>query len=244
MKLFFIVLVTLLFGLPLYAQIQIPQVENANFEQKKEGSIKVDLYSDAIVPDGDCPSTITYAGKTYNTVKIGEHCWLKDNLDIGTMIESNDEEDNQTDNGTIEKYCYDNDHNNCEKYGGLYQWNEAMQYITTEGTKGICPVGWHIPTRSEFEELEDYVGDEAKRLLAEGETDEATNETGFSALLGGNRYNVNGNFDFLGNFANFWSSSELNTKDAYYLTLTNYASDVGLSKYNKGDGFSVRCIKD
>ncbi|MFA4924869.1 MAG: FISUMP domain-containing protein, partial [Ignavibacteriaceae bacterium] len=90
-------------------------------------------------------STVTYSGKVYHAVKIGSQTWLKENLDVGTMIQGTA---NPSDNGTIEKYCYNNDTANCNKYGGLYQWNEAMQYIKTEKAKGICPTGWHIPTKA------------------------------------------------------------------------------------------------
>ena len=62
---------------------------------------------------------------------------------MGTMINGIS---NQTNNDTLEKYCYNDDTANCSIYGGLYQWNEAMQYVTTSGAQGICPTGWHIPT--------------------------------------------------------------------------------------------------
>ncbi|HSL89900.1 MAG TPA: hypothetical protein VK870_11395 [Ignavibacteriaceae bacterium] len=60
--------------------------------------------------DRFCPGTptVTYAGKTYNTVQIGNQCWLKENLDVGNMIIGSL---NQFDNGIIEKYCYNNDSN-------------------------------------------------------------------------------------------------------------------------------------
>lgn len=100
-----------------------------------------------------CPGTptVTYEGKTYNTVQIGTQCWLKENLDVGAMINGSI---NQTDNGIIEKYCYDNDPANCEIYGGLYHWDEIMEYNIQEGAKGICPNGWHIPTDDEWKILE------------------------------------------------------------------------------------------
>jgi len=69
--------------------------------------------------------TIIYEGKTYNSVQLGAQCWLKENLDVGIMILSNQ---NASDNGIIEKYCFNNDPNNCNIYGGLYKWNEAMAY--------------------------------------------------------------------------------------------------------------------
>ena len=84
-----------------------------------------------------CPGipTLKYEGKTYHTIQIGSQCWLKENLNIGVMIDS---AKNQTNNGVIEKYCYRNDPANCSKYGGLYQWNEALQYASgTSKIKGI-----------------------------------------------------------------------------------------------------------
>ena len=54
-----------------------------------------------------CPGTptVTYAGQVYNTIQIFSQCWLKENLNVGTMV-PNDQE--TTDNGIIEKYCYNN----------------------------------------------------------------------------------------------------------------------------------------
>ncbi len=195
-----------------------------------------------------CPGTetVTYGGQTYNTVQIGDQCWFKENLNIGTMIESNAGGYLQTDNGVIEKYCYYNDENNCTKYGGLYEWTEAMQYITTEGTQGICPNGWHIPTRAEFKTLESYVNDEAVKLIDAGENMSGyipTNETGFSALIAGWRW-VDGYFYDLGQRTYFWSSTEYDNNYAYYMRLLYNYSDVYMYNDNGLLGFSVRCLKD
>jgi len=192
-----------------------------------------------------CPGTptITYAGKTYNTVQIGTQCWLKENLDVGTMIQGSA---NPNNNGTIEKYCYDNSPANCTTYGGLYQWNEAMQYVTTAGTKGICPTGWHIPTKAEFETLKVSVGNDGNKLKGEGQgtgSGVGTNTSGFSALLAGFRYS-NGPFDGLGYNTTFWSSSEYSAADAYYLTLWNVGSNIYVYDGYKDYGFSVRCLED
>ena len=110
-----------------------------------------------------CPGTptVTYLGKIYNTVQIGNQCWLKENLDVGTMISGSKRQNN---NDTIEKYCYNNNPAMCDTFGGLYQWNEAMQYTTTPGTKGICPSGWHIPTYSAFQTLSTSVGGDGNAL--------------------------------------------------------------------------------
>jgi len=187
--------------------------------------------------------TVTYAGKTYNTVTIGNQVWLKENLDVGTMIQGNQ---NTSNNGIIEKYCYNNDPNYCNTYGGLYQWDEAMQYTTSAGTQGICPSGWHIPTNAEFQTLAVNVGNDGNVLKAIGQgtgSGVGTNTSGFSALLAGYRNNY-GDFNFLGKYAHFWGSPEYNAASAYSLSLYHSDSYINFYYVSKGLGFSVRCLKD
>ena len=198
--------------------------------------------------DRFCPGipTVTYAGKTYNTVLIGSQCWIKENLDVGTMINSTSGGFLQTNNGIIEKYCYDNNAANCEIYGGLYEWPEAMQYNTTPGAQGICPPGWHLPTLAEFQTLSSTVGGDGNALKAIGQGSgggAGTNTSGFAALLAGGRTG-SGNFGGLGNSTNFWSSTEYSSASAYGLYLYDYDSSIGLNGLNKAYGFSVRCLKD
>jgi uncharacterized protein (TIGR02145 family) len=96
------------------------------------------------------------AGQTYSTVQIGGQCWMAENINIGTMLAAGTTEPNTTDN-VIEKWCYNNDANNCNLYGGLYNWNEAMRGSQVAGARGICPSGWHIPTDAEYNQLEKTV---------------------------------------------------------------------------------------
>ena len=127
------------------------------------------------VSAGVCESdTVTdIEGNAYNTVEIGNQCWMQENLNVGTPIGSFESDGTtlnpQTDNATIEKYCYGySTHGdagqlatgeaNCDTYGGLYQWDEMMQYETQEGTQGICPAGWHIPSDDEWKTLEMHLG--------------------------------------------------------------------------------------
>ncbi len=181
---------------------------------------------------GPCPGTptVSYAGKTYNTVQIGDQCWLKENL--------NYEVNNS--------WCYDNNSADCETYGRLYTWNAAMNGSTTPGTRGICPPGWHIPTRAEFETLASAVGNNGNALKAIGQGTgggAGTNTSGFSALLAGAR-NSNGNFIHLGGDTYFWSSTEISSTNAYSMNLFNSNSTIYLYNYNKDYGFSVRCLQD
>lgn len=187
-------------------------------------------------------SKVSYGGKDYNTVLIGSQCWLKENLDVGAMINGYT---NSTNDSTIEKYCYGNAPSSCNTYGGLYQWNEAMQYSTTPGTQGICPPGWHLPTLAEFQTLSSSVGGDGNALKAIGQGTgggAGTNTSGFSALLAGIRSN-SGSFGGLGSFTRFWSSTESAT-NAYRLDLVNSGSTVTFASDAKDFGFSVRCIRD
>ncbi len=113
-------------------------------------NIQVGIFISQNKSNKTTPLTVTYEGKTYNTVKIGTQIWLKENLNLGKRIESYQEPRN---NYVIEKYCYGDNESNCDKYGALYSWDEAMQYIKKDGAKGICPPGWHIPTLEEFKTL-------------------------------------------------------------------------------------------
>lgn len=114
----------------------------------------------------NCGQKITDVdGNQYDTVQIGGQCWMKQNLNVGTMITGSS---GQTNDALIEKYCYGNVVSNCTTYGALYQWQEAMALpgscisancstqIQTPYHKGLCPTGWHIPTDAEFNILEQY----------------------------------------------------------------------------------------
>lgn len=192
-------------------------------------------------------SKVKYGGKDYNTVLIGNQCWLKENLDIGTMINGNQTPD-PTPGGTIEKYCHNNNLANCSTYGGLYQWNEAMQYITTEGAKGICPAGWHIPSSAEYQTLINFVNNDGNALKREDQgsgAGQGTNTSGFSALLAGYRFHTGSSFGGLNGYGYIWSSTEASATNAryFYLNGDNNNTNIAGSEY-KSFGFSLRCIRD
>lgn len=192
--------------------------------------------------------TVDYGGKTYNTVQIGEQCWLKENLNIGTRIDGIQDQHN---NGIIEKYCFNNLESNCDVYGGLYQWNEMMQYVSDEGTQGICPAGWHIPTGEEYSVLEVYLGFEhAGGMMKESGYSHwrapnvsATNESGFTGLPGSGR--GQGIFwDLLSYRGMFWTSSTFNDTLKIMRFLESGYGSLWSDVYKPSVGLSVRCLKD
>lgn len=200
------------------------------------------------ISSGDETATVTYEGKVYHTVKIGNQTWLKENLDVGTMIQGTA---NPSNNGVIEKYCYGNDTANCTKYGGLYQWNEAMAYDTTNGAKGICPTGWHVPTKAEFDTLATAVRNNSNSLKAIGQgtgSGAGTDSSGFSVLLAGYYVN-NANFNDMEFYGYFWSSTVENDTSysneySYNMFMNNYNSSLNSYITRKLYSFSVRCLKN
>ena len=194
----------------------------------------------------------------YKVVRIGTQTWMAENLNEGSRIQS---AINQTNNGFIEKYCYNNDESNCKIYGGLYQWQEIMQYTSPDagiiGTnQGICPVGWHIPTESEWLTLIDYLGGEAVaggKMKKAGTTvwlnpnNGATNESGFSALPGG--YRASDGSDTFYNFGlqgYWWSSTQSQDSFVNYYNWNLSYDSPNVNKYenDRNSGFSVRCVKN
>ncbi|MCX6268182.1 MAG: hypothetical protein NTW16_12615 [Bacteroidetes bacterium] len=200
-------------------------------------------------------------GKIYNTVLIGNQLWMAQNLDIGTKISGIT---GQTDNSIIEKYCYNNIDENCNIYGGLYQWGEIVQYLNgasntaswnpvpTSNVVGICPAGWHIPSYDEMTVLITFLGGES---AAGGKMKEtglghwaspntgATNTSGLAMLGGGDRTNA-GSFESLNISGNFWSASEFSPTYVVYRYLIYSSASIYPGNYYKTMGFSLRCVKD
>ncbi len=208
-----------------------------------------------------CGDTLTDTrdGQQYPTVQIGTQCWMAKNLNIGTRVNGSND---QVNNGITEKYCYNDDVNHCSIYGGLYQWDEMMNYSTTPGIQGICPTGWHIPTDVEWCTVTTFLDptvdcnawggsgtDAGGKMKATGfdhwysPNTGATNSSGFTALAAGNRYNYGG-FDNLMNSAIFWSSSEYLSSDGIGRRMDYDYAAVIRDDYGKGHGFSVRCLSD
>jgi uncharacterized protein (TIGR02145 family) len=207
-----------------------------------------------------CGQAVSYAGESYPTVQIGTQCWFAKNLNVGTMIQGAND---QTNNSTLEKYCYNNDTANCTTYGGLYQWAEAVQYQNGAGistspnpaftgnVRGICPTGWHLPSDAEWGTLETFLGGSSVAGGALKSTSGlwispntgATNSSGFSALPGGFR-NAVGTFYDIGLFTFFWSSSEFSSTNAFLSYLSYNRSNINRGFTNKYIGYSARCTQD
>jgi uncharacterized protein (TIGR02145 family) len=170
-------------------------------------------------------------GKVYKTIKIGTQTWMAENLQYKTS-------------GGI--WEYDLDDSIAKIYGRLYNWNTA---------KSVCPTGWHLPGDDEWTTLINYLGGDkvASGKLKEAGTahwkapnTNATNESGFTALPGGYRFNYRFDvtFESLGSVCYFWSSTRSDASSAWSRRLSNIGIDCGRGGDGEQHGFSVRCLKD
>lgn len=188
-------------------------------------------------------------GQTYKTVTIGSQTWMAENLNYETS----------------NSYCYNDSASYCIKYGRFYTWAAAMDSVGTWSTngkgcgytktcsptypvRGVCPEGWHLPDSTEWATLFTAVGGQStagkvlKSTSGWNSSGNGTDAFAFSALPAGHR-NFKVYYNYEGNIANFWSSTE-NGYNAYFMGLNCHRDDADL-KYNyKLDGFSVRCLKD
>ncbi len=193
-------------------------------------SLSLIFFSAFAQPAGD---PVFFEGEIYPTIIIGNQCWMTKNLNVGTIIPGNTDPQN---NGVFEKLCYNDDVANCDVYGGLYRWNELMQYQTTPGSQGICPVGWHIPTDTDWSLLvNNYPLNNSNVPLISG------GSSGFDALLGGYGNN-NGGFYYLNSYGVYFSSNTISVY-AYRRTFSATGA-VERAFSSKTDAYSVRCMRN
>lgn len=215
----------------------------------------------SVISGGEpCPGTPTVIdadGNVYNTVLIGDQCWMKENLKKGTFIFGSEISE---DNSIVEKYCYNDDAANCDDYGALYQWEELMNYNETESSQGICPVGWHVPSDTEWKQLELYLGISADEINNTGlrgtnegdmlkstsewfEEGNGNNSTGYTALASGWR-DASGNFNGITEGAFFWTSTKEGEAQAWHHSVGYYSGGIKRLADYKATAISVRCVKD
>ena len=185
-------------------------------------------------------------GQTYKTVTIGTQTWMAENLNY------------ETDSS----FCYNNEESNCAKYGRLYRWPAAVGKLESEcgygytcslpsgNIQGVCPNGWHLPSKAEWETLfnaaggSSTAGTKLKSTSGWNHSGDGSDAFGFSALPAGNRGD-NGIYGSEGDDAFFWSSTEYGNSSAYNMYLFYGRDDVYLCyESSKRVGYSVRCLQD
>lgn len=230
---------------------------------KANKSVKINVLPKPVVAnDVIFNPTLTYGtmtdqnGNVYKTITIGSQVWMAENL-RATSYRNGTPINNITANGTwptqtssaYSTYNNTSDPSKIKIYGNLYNW-----FAVTD-TRNIAPVGWHVPTESEWKTLTTFLGGET---VAGGKLKEigithwdtpntgADNASGFTALPGGSRSGSTGAFANLGHDGNYWSrtANPANTKYAYYLSLVGYEGSAQIGIFLKPTGLSVRLVKD
>jgi uncharacterized protein (TIGR02145 family) len=197
-------------------------------------------------------TVIDVESNVYNTITIGTQTWMAENMKttrysngdlIGTT--ANLTEDITGESTPKYQWIFNGNQTNLDTYGRLYTW-----YAVTD-SRAVCPTGWHMPSDAEWDILINYSGGaNAGDKLKENGTKHwsspntgATNETGFTALPSGMRYN-NGTFTEFGSNGNWWSTTEHNLTDADgFGTENDYDLAYSFSK-SKSNAYAVRCLKD
>jgi len=192
----------------------------------------------------------------YTTVPIGSDCWFKQNLNFGKTVpsvSSNTLHSDMFNNNIPEKYAFDNDSTLLPKYGGLYEWNELMNYVRMDAAQGLCPPGWHISTDTEWKRLiaasggilyddNSGKGGSALKIVGEGNGKGAgTDIVGFSAKHSGDRDGF-GIFYGKGLRSIFWTSTPVGTNQAIHYTLWAENDTIQRLFLGSNTGFSCRCV--
>jgi uncharacterized protein (TIGR02145 family) len=189
-------------------------------------------------------------GNIYQSVVIGTQEWMVENLRTtkysdGTSIPNitGDTEWEELETGA---WChYDNNSDYESTYGKLYNW-----YAVETGK--LCPTGWHVPTDAEWAVLEDYLtanghdGTEGEALKSASdwvEDENGTDDYGWNGLPSGGRA-TSGSFGRVGIWGFWWSSSDINLDSTRVHWLGVDRPSLGRSDYSKGNGYSVRCLRD
>jgi len=193
----------------------------------------------------------------YRVITIGGQAWMAENLNIGRQTPL---DQISRDNEVVEKYCYNDSKQNCQALGGLYTWDEAVDYSrpankTRKHVQGICPDGWHIPSEKEWKALAEHLGGEMvagnklkairywERSLVRRKEKENLDITGFNALPAG-RIDLSGESYYKGTSTSFWSSSRPNSDKAWHRTITIRGSGLYRDASFTSQRYSVRCVRD
>ena len=228
----------------------------------------------------EAPTMTDVEGNVYRTVKIGNQCWMRDNLRTAHYSDSTIVPLNTSGSHSYTvPFFYNHTISTIplEQRGYFYNWTCLMHGATSSnavpsGVQGVCPAGWHVPSRAEWENLFEYLSTHAQYICGSdtenfakalasttlwqsstdhscdvGNNQSTNNASGFEAIPAGGV--INGDFEYSGYIefqtAAFWSSTDDNGSNAYGpIFRHNIPNQYWGINHGKDDGFSVRCVRD
>jgi|SRR5690554_1333320 len=194
-------------------------------------------------------------GGASKEVTIGKQVWMTQNLNVDKFrngdpipeAKTKEEWRKAGENGEPAWSYYNNNPDNGDRYGKLYNW------YAVNDPRGLAPEGWKIPSDEEWSRLVDFLGGQSvagTKMKStdfwadyEGKSGNGTNESGFSGLPGGYR-NIFGAFFDIGEYGDWWSSTEYIAGTAWSRNLVYDNGNVSRNGTIKKSGFSVRCLRD
>jgi len=254
-----------------FLNIEMDETGGTNFQvigTNQILSVPYALYSESINPEGlstyigYCSEGVTdYDGNHYRTVKIGNQCWMAENL----------KSINYSDGSLIStgQYAYENNEHYVYQFGRLYTWVAAMNGApgnnnNPSGEQGACPEGWHLPSDAEWQELERTIGMDEYSVNQTGlrstynegvklkQKDEfsfwtpgaypGTDLYNFTVIPGGKRYQ-NGSFGAANYEGSFWTTTE-GPEGAIKRSFFEFTGGISRFTYHIDYAFSIRCVKD
>ena len=189
--------------------------------------------------------------KAQDEVKIGTQIWSTKNLNVSRfrngdiIVEAKTKEEwGKANNSITPAWCYyENDSTKGKIYGKLYNFYAIID------ARGLAPNGWRIPNDKEWDILVNFLGGawtltgNKLKTITNWKVNNGNNSSGFSALPGGKR-GLDGNCIYMGIFAFFWSTSLNNNGYASYRNIVDFSDRINTEYAGKGNGFSVRCVKN
>ena len=253
-----------------YEESSSSSLNGWNWNVPKEARMNPDIDYGTMTDERD--------GKVYKTVKIGDQTWMAENLNYADSV--------TTPSLKGKSWCFDDDSLKCDVAGRFYTWGAAIDSIKLATdvenpqncgsgktctlpakVQGVCPNGWHLPSRAEWNVLLAVVGglsiesdcsnvrctSTASNILKSLtgwiswgwiSNGNGTDAFGFSVLPVGCR-DYYGHWALAGEDSYFWSSTETDSYNVYFMHF-NFEDENSSQSHSDGkdDGFSVRCLKD
>ena len=233
-------------------------------------ALSIDIVSK---PSCTAAKAVDVEGNFYNTVQIGNQCWMRENLRTTRYPDYTNIPSSSTSSATDGyRYDYSSSSLTLEQRGYLYNWAAVMHGAASSsanpsGVQGICPSGWHVPSDAEWTQLTSYVSSQslyvcgsdntyiAKALssttgwttstttCAAGNNQSSNNSTGFSAFPAG-RWGIDNDFSDSGYIATFWTTTQSSSSASYMYHINSNYSTLIYHDLEKYKAYSVRCVRN